>query len=118
MANEQNLRPSEHILTLEEAKKGGIRSGEVRRERRKMKEDLIALLNSNNSKGKNYQELVQVGLIANAIDKKKGGNPQAYALIAKMVGELEEHTEEQSTPEIELDIVDNSDLESELYGNE
>lgn len=34
MANEQNLRPSEYKLSQEEAKKGGKRSGEVRRQRR------------------------------------------------------------------------------------
>jgi len=31
MANEQNLRPSEYKLSREEAKKGGIASGESRR---------------------------------------------------------------------------------------
>ena len=38
MANEQNLRPSEYKLSLEEAKKGGIASGEARRRRKSMQE--------------------------------------------------------------------------------
>ena len=38
MANEQNLRPSEYHLTREEAKKGGIKSGEVRRAKRTFRE--------------------------------------------------------------------------------
>ena len=40
MANEQNLRPSEYKLSQEEAKRGGIRSGEVRRENAIMKKTL------------------------------------------------------------------------------
>ena len=37
MANEKNLHPSEYQLSQEEAKKGGIASGEARREKRKLK---------------------------------------------------------------------------------
>ena len=36
MANEQNLRPAEYKLTLEEQKKGGIKSGEARRAKKGM----------------------------------------------------------------------------------
>lgn len=46
MANEQNLRPSEYKLSLEEAKKGGINSGKARREKRdrhKRIQELFAL---------------------------------------------------------------------------
>lgn len=38
MANEQNLRPGEYKLSLEEAKKGGQASGEARRRRKSMQE--------------------------------------------------------------------------------
>ena len=37
MANEQNLRPSEYKLSREEAKKGGIKSGETRRKMKNLK---------------------------------------------------------------------------------
>ena len=43
MANEQNLRPAEYKLSLEEAKKGGIASGEARRRKRDMKKTLEML---------------------------------------------------------------------------
>ena len=36
--NEQNLRPSEHKFTQEEAKRGGINSGKKRRQMRLMRE--------------------------------------------------------------------------------
>ena len=38
MANEQNLRPGEHIPTREEAKKGCIASGESRRRKKLLRE--------------------------------------------------------------------------------
>ena len=44
MANEQNLRPGEYQLTREEQKKGGERSGEVRRERASIRAALLRLL--------------------------------------------------------------------------
>lgn len=44
MANEQNLRPSEHKFTQEEAKRGGVASGKARREKRMMREAFEELL--------------------------------------------------------------------------
>lgn len=38
MANEQNLIPQAHELTVEEASKGGKRSGEARRRKKLMRE--------------------------------------------------------------------------------
>lgn len=46
MANEQNLRPGEYKLSVEEQKKGGINSGKARREKRdrhKRIQELFAL---------------------------------------------------------------------------
>ena len=44
MANEQNLRPSEHKFTQEEAKKGGINSAKARREKKTIQKILADLL--------------------------------------------------------------------------
>ena len=44
MANEQNLRPSEYKLSQDEAKRGGIASGEARRRKRDIRKALEALL--------------------------------------------------------------------------
>ena len=43
MANEQNLQPGSvnHKLTAEEAQKGGQRSGEVRREKKLFKDEIL-----------------------------------------------------------------------------
>lgn len=93
MANEQNLRPSEYKLSQEEAKKGGIRSGEVRREKATMKKALEMLLDEHNKKsGKTYRELATLGLIQGAI-KGKSDN---YRLILELMGELKQKEEENN----------------------
>ena len=117
MANEQNLRPSEYKLSQEEAKKGGINSGIARREKATMKKTLEMMLETTNKKGYKYKDNVALGLIANAIDKTKGGNPEAYKTIAKMLGELDSFNETQETPCVQINIVDNNGLEKVLYEN-
>ena len=44
MANEQNLKPCEYKFTQEEAKKGGIASGESRRRKKLLRECLDELI--------------------------------------------------------------------------
>ena len=112
MANEQNLRPSEYKLSQEEAKRGGIRSGEVRREKATMKKTLEMLLNEKNNKGKTYRELTTLGLIKGAVD----GKAENYKTIVQLLGELQEQTNE--TPSLNINIVDNSNLEKTLYEEE
>ena len=112
MANEQNLRPSEYKLSQEEAKRGGIRSGEVRREKATMKKTLEMLLNEKNNKGKTYRELTTLGLIKGAVD----GKAENYKTIVQLLGELQEQTNE--TPSLNINIVDNSNLEKVLYESE
>ena len=77
------------MANKEDSRKGGIASGEARREKATTKRTLEMILNSTNPKGEKYENLVTLGLIANAINKNKGGNPEAYKTIAKMLGEYE-----------------------------
>jgi hypothetical protein len=46
MANKQNLRPGEYKLTLEEQKKGGLKSAEIRKEKATFKKAIQWLVNS------------------------------------------------------------------------
>ena len=46
MANEKNLIPQAHTLTVEEAKKGGQNSGKARREKKTIQKILAELLDS------------------------------------------------------------------------
>lgn len=103
MANKNdNLIPQAHELTVEEASRGGIRSGEVRREKATMKATLEMLLNEKNKKGQTYRELTTLGLIKGAIN----GNAQNYRAILEVLGELEDKKErtpiEDLTPLAEL----------------
>lgn len=116
MAKEDNLIPFTSEQNREEAKingrKGGIRSGEVRREKATMKKTLEMLLNEKNNKGKTYRELTTLGLIKGAVD----GKAENYKTIVQLLGELQEQVNE--TPSLNINIVDNSNLEKALYEEE
>ena len=80
---------------VEIARKGGIASGEARRENAMMRKTLEMMLEKKYKDQGTYKDNVALGLIANAIDKSKGGNPEAYKVIAKMLGELDVNEEKQ-----------------------
>lgn len=117
MANEQNLKPRE--LTTEEAtimgRKGGIASGEARRQKATMRETLKMMLedipidDDNKSKLTNKQ-LATLGLINGA----RCGNANNYKTILETIGELV-NAESTTTPTIKIEINDNSNLEKVLY---
>ena len=96
MANEQNLR----VLTSEEARiigrKGGIRSGEVRKEKATMKKTLEMLLDEKSKNGKTYRELATLGLIKGAMS----GNANNYRTILEIVGELTQLEEDKQKKEL------------------
>ena len=46
MANEKNLKPCEHKFTQEEAKKGGVASGEARRAKKSLREAMQILMDA------------------------------------------------------------------------
>ena len=101
MANIDNIRDKGfNTRTTEEqreiARQGGIRSGEVRREKAMMKKTLEMLLEEKNNKGKTYKELSTLGLIKGAID----GKAENYKLMLQILGELntvDENTEARIT---------------------
>ena len=115
MAKEDNLIPFTSEQSREEARingrKGGIASGEARREKATMKKTLEMLLNEKNSKGKTYRELSTLGLIKGAID----GKAENYKIMIQLLGELQE--EQTSTPELKIEIVNNESLEKVMYEN-
>lgn len=78
MANEQNLRPCEYKLSREEAKRGGIASGEARRRRRTLKEELLLMLSDPE---------VQEKLSAAIMKKGMDGDIRAFEVIRDTIGE-------------------------------
>lgn len=73
-------------LTSEEAqkigRKGGIKSGQVRKARKTLKEELIALL-GNEIDGKTMQEKMSLAMIIEAM----AGNTKAFTAIRDTIGE-------------------------------
>lgn len=92
MANEENLIPFDSNQSREQAKKngrkGGIKSGQVKRERKTMKEMLNYLLQQDiiDKKGnkKNTLEAVMVAQIREALK----GNTKAIQFIRDTIGEM------------------------------
>ena len=101
---------------LEIRRKGAEARNRQIAERKALKETLEAILVTENESGKTFQEVITMGLIANATNKSKGGNPRAYETIAKILGELVDGEEKEETKEpiININVVDNSKLEKEF----
>lgn len=95
MANEQNLKPFTSEQSREEAKKngkkGGIASGEARRKRKTLREELLLLLETNN-----YNEKISLAMIKEALK----GDTKAFNTIRDTIGEkpVEEVKVEQEKP--------------------
>ena len=111
MAMHENLTPFKEgeERTKIAGHNGGVKSGEVRREKATMRQTLQLLLETENKKGTSYKELTTLGLIKGAID----GKAENYKLILTLLGELEEKSQE--TPVVNINVVDNSNLEKIMY---
>lgn len=118
MANEQNLIPNSERTPEQlraQTRKGGIRSGEVRRKTAMMRKELERLLKQKGTDGKTYKELTTLGLLEGAIK----GNAANYKTIVEMLGELQTQNEQPNdTPNITINVVDNSNLEKVMYDEE
>lgn len=68
MANEQNLRPGEYKLSQEEAKKGGIASGESRRRKKSLREKAKLLMSLSVQDQEELYKAKQLGLADEDID--------------------------------------------------
>ena len=84
MANEQNLKP---VKSKKEAKergrKGGLASGEARRKRKTLKEELLLMLSDGD-----IQEKISLALINEAINGNNAGSvTKAFEVIRDTIGE-------------------------------
>lgn len=116
MANNENLIPMNERSEKEVrelGRKGGIASGETRKEKATMKKTLEMLLDEKSNKlGKTYKELTTLGLIKGAVN----GKAENYRLIIELLGELQDQS--NTTPEVNINIIDNSNLEKVMYEKE
>lgn len=101
MANEQNLRPQAHTLTVEEQSRGGIASGEARRQKKTLAQlsEMIGKLQV--SSEKNREIMRQAGISDEDMIrdteamfrlslKAASGDTRAIELLAKLRGELKQ----------------------------
>ncbi len=96
MANKNNLKPVRSKKEARErGKKGGIKSGEVRRERKTLKDELLLLLSSGDTQNK-----VSLALIEKALS----GDTKAFEVIRDTIGE--KATEKVENTNIELSYED------------
>ncbi len=92
MANKlDNLIPQAHVLTVEEASRGGKASGEARRKKATMLSvlestlDKVPINDKTNPNNLSYREMATLGLIKGAVK----GNANNYEIISKMMSEKE-----------------------------
>lgn len=101
MANEQNLKPQAHVLTVEEQSKGGIASGKAKRQKKAMKDIVELVLQMPLKDGKkmsveNIKSLasangknisVQEALVLKTTEKALRGDIKALRLLLEMAGQ-------------------------------
>ena len=115
MANIENLKPIQSKKEARElGQKGGIASGIARRQKATMKETLKQMLEEvadieGNDNKLTYRQLATLGLIKGSIQ----GKADNYKTILEAIGELT--NEVKITPEININVVDNEELEKAMY---
>ena len=97
MPNEQNLRPSEYKLSQDEAKKGGIASGEARRKKKILRE-LVELFGELGVNPDTRKLMKQLGIpedlmtrkmqpVVALFNKANKGDVSAFNAIRDIIGE-------------------------------
>lgn len=101
MANEQNLVPQAHKLTVDEQSKGGIASGKARRRLKSLREigDMIGALDIKSEKVRSIlrdagiadEDMINdVGMMFRLNLKAQQGDTKASELLAKLRGQFKE----------------------------
>jgi hypothetical protein len=131
MANEQNLRPGEYKLTLEEQKKGGLKSAEIRKEKATFKKAIQWLVNSDiklnegtiadnfkkagiDISNLNPTQLATIGLWIGAVQ----GNSTNYRTLMEANEELQEENGNTQQPILNINIQGSEKLKEAFYEKE
>lgn len=104
MANEQNLRPSEYKLSQEEAKKGGIASGQARREKRDLRKALEILLEREYKDKSGNTISGTEAITAKLFEQAMKGNIKAFETIRSTVGQ--DPVQKVMVAEVDQSIID------------
>lgn len=96
MANEQNLKPQAHKLTVEEQSRGGIASGKARREKKQLRELLEMYLSEPatiNGEVRSRKDLMAIRAVQIVTEKEIGRDvtpgefARAFELVRDTIGE-------------------------------
>ena len=111
MANSENLKPPINKRSTSEQReirqKGGIKSGEARRARKTLKEELLLLLESGDTQSK-----ISLALIKKALK----GNIKAFEVIRDTIGEKpvdKQLTVEGTKEDLEV-VIDKESIQAEI----
>lgn len=130
MANIENLK----VPTSEEARRygamGGIASGKARARKKSLREKAQLLMSLSIQDEKDKEKLKQLGIdddnmdndmmnlvhMLNIIKKENFNSVGAFNSIKDLVEDKEDNNSE--TPNVQINIIDNSDLEKVMYEKE
>ena len=104
MDKRNNLIPGAHQLTVEEQSKGGLKSGESRREKRELRKALETLLESE-YEGESGEVTTGCFLIATKLfERAMNGNVKAFEVIRDTVGQRPIEKTQQLQTDIVIDL--------------
>lgn len=132
MANKQNLIPQAHKLSVEEQSRGGKASVVARRKYKEMKQQAELLMRLDFVSSQQLTDIMkkmgfkdsemnnQLAMIVQLYRTAIGGGKNSVQAFRELREVLEynnnqEINENAPTPMIEINVVDNSDLESIMY---
>ena len=87
MANEQNLRPAEYKLSVEEQKKGGVKSGEARRRKRDLRLAMQKLLEDEYTTSDGSKISGAEAIALKQMEKALKGDAKAFELVRDTSGQ-------------------------------
>lgn len=87
MANEQNLIPQAHKLTVEEQSMGGKKSGEVRRNKKMLRDCIEMLLEKEMDDGKGGTKTGAEALAVKLFKEAMKGNVKAFEVLRDTAGQ-------------------------------
>lgn len=115
-----------HKLTHKEQSMGGIASGEARRQKKSLREKAQLLMSLSIKDQKDIDKLNELGIdkenqdiemmnlihMLNIIKKENFNSVGAFNSLKELTDEQQENN---NTPSVQINIVDNSELEKTLY---
>jgi hypothetical protein len=115
-----------HTLTAEELRKGGLNSGESRRQKKTLREKAKLLMSLSIQDQKELLKAQELGLntedvdiemmnlihMLNIIKKENFNSVGAFNTLKDLT---DEQVEQNETPNVQINIVDNSNLEKVMY---